>query len=181
MRRASRFMPPVLRQPPSWSWSGRFLLAAVACALLWILWAHPLAVCALATVLWGLVTVAGRQNEKHFARLVQERAGESICQFARSIDCRSVDTWVVRAVYEEVQAGLALGGMRLALRVTDRLHKDLRLDADDLDLSLVPDIAQRAGRDLSSTQGNPFYGKVSTVGDLVHFLNAQPRIQSAAA
>jgi hypothetical protein len=179
MRRASRFMPPVSRQPPPWRWVGRLLAAAVSCALLWVLWTHPLAVCASAIVLWGLVTVSDWLNEKHFARLMRARAGESICQFARSFDCRSVDTWVVRAVYEELQAGLALQGMRLPVRVTDRLQKDLRLDADDLDLLLVPDIAQRAGRELSCTQDNPFYGKVTTVGDLVHFLNAQPRLAVA--
>ncbi|WP_311773785.1 hypothetical protein [Acidovorax soli] len=153
----------------------------MAIASLWVVWTHPLAVCFLAIVLWGLVAVAGWLDARHFAQLAQERSGESICQFARSIDCRGVDTWVVRAVYEELQTGLPGQVGLFPLRVTDRLQKDLRLDADDLDLSLVPDIAQRAGRDLSSTQGNPFYGKVSTVGDLVHFLNAQPRIQSAAA
>jgi hypothetical protein len=176
MRRASRFMPPVSRQSPPWTWGGRTLVAAAACALLWALWAHPLAVCAFAIVLWGLVAISGWLDEKHFARLAQERAGESIGQFARSIDCRGVDTWVVRAVYEELQAGLPTRGTPLPLRVADRLQKDLRLDADDLDLSLLPDIARRAGRDLASTQGNPFYGKVTTVGDLVHFLNAQPRL-----
>ena len=181
MRRASRFMPPVSRQSPPLPWPGRLLVAAVVAALLWTLWLHPLAVGTSAAALWGLACVAGRLQERHFAQLMQERVGESICQFARSFDCRGVDTWVVRAVYEEVQSGLPGRAGPFPVRAGDRLLKDLRFDDDDLDLSLVPDIAQRAGRDLSSTQGNPFYGKVTTVGDLVHFLNAQPRIQAAAA
>lgn len=181
MQRASRFMPPVSQPSVPLPWSVRLLVWTASAVLLWALWNHPVFVCAAASVLWVGAVVSGGRDQKHFARLAQERSGESICQFARSIDCRSVDTWVVRAVYEELQAGLPGAGRSLPLRVTDRLRKDLRLDVDDLDLSLVPDIAQRAGRDLSSTQGNPFYGKVATVGDLVHFLNAQPHLQATAA
>ena len=81
----------------------------------------------------------------------------------------------MRAVYEELQACLAHHRGRFPLRVTDRLGVDLQIDGDELDLSLVQDIAQRTGRDLSSTHSNPFFGKVTTVGDLVNFFNAQPR------
>jgi hypothetical protein len=34
------------------------------------------------------------------------RAGEAICQFARSFDVRQTDTWVLRAVYEALQGHL---------------------------------------------------------------------------
>ena len=50
------------------------------------------------------------------------------------------------------------------------------LDPDDVDLSLAPDIAQRAGRSLDDTSRNPYFAKVHTVKDLVLFFNAQPRV-----
>ncbi len=179
MRKASRFMPKARR--PTLPWGERLFVAvatlALLGALLYALWAHPLTVCSVAAVLGTLFVVEGRRQEKHLAQWVQARSGESICQFARAIDCRKVDTWVVRSVYEELQRYYSARWV-LPLRATDRLEDDLRLDSEDLDDVLV-DMAQRAGRDLSCPQANPFYDRVTTVGDLVHFLNAQPRLATA--
>lgn len=150
------------------------MLAVFAAALLGALWVHPFAVGGSALVLGGVVAALGRREALRLARMAQSRAGESICQFARSIDCRRVDTWVVRAVYEALQRHLP-GAVAVPLRVTDHLQRDLRLDADDLD-DLIVDMAQRAQRCLAHTSGNPFFGKVATVGDLVEFLQAQPRL-----
>ncbi|RQO81616.1 hypothetical protein [Acidovorax sp. FJL06] len=172
-KQASRFMPPVAARPPL-RWPARFLIAMVALALLGVLWVHPFAVGGSALALGGLVAALGRREALRLARLAQSRAGESICQFARSIDCRRVDTWVVRAVYEELQGSLS-SAEPVPLRVTDHLQRDLRLDADDLD-DLIVDMAQRARRCLAHTSANPLFGKVATVGELVEFLHVQPRL-----
>lgn len=172
-------MPPV--QPRPVLWAGRLFIALLAGAGIWMLWAHPIAAGSVMAGVWVACAFQSHREGVRLNRLALDRKGESICHFAKSIDCRRLDTWVVRAVFEEVQAAMGHHGAVLPIRATDRLREDLHFDADDLDLSLVPDIAQRAGRDLSSTQGNPFYGKVTTVGDLVHFLNAQPRLQVAVA
>lgn len=155
-------------------WMGRLCLAGLGAAVLWALWTHPVAVGAWVGVLWCVNAFSRQWAQRHFAPLVQARAGQSICDFARSIDCRRVDTWVVRAVYEEVQSCVC-SGAALPLRVTDRLKEDLRLHADDVD-DIAMDVAARAGLDEASTDANPFFGKVATVGDLVEFLNAQPRL-----
>jgi hypothetical protein len=63
----------------------------------------------------------------------------------------------------------------------DNMTEDLRVDADDLDMDLVPHIAERAGRSLNDTRRNPLYGKVRTVRDLVAFLEAQPKWKSLAS
>ncbi|CAN7673342.1 hypothetical protein LJR118_005466 [Acidovorax sp. LjRoot118] len=177
MKPASRHMPRIKKPSATLAsrWLGYLLLAGLAGGFLWALWAHPVVVGALVALAMGGEAVSRAREKKHFARLLQTRSEESICHFARSIDCRDVDTWVVRAVYEELQACLAHHRAQFPLRVTDRLGANLQIDGDELDLSLVPDIAQRTGRDLSSTQANPFFGKVTTVGDLVNFFNAQPR------
>lgn len=151
---------------------------ALLCSLMFALWSHPIIVCCIAVALWALLIVEGRRHDKRLVQWVQARAGESICQFGRAIDCRKVDTWVVRSVYEELQRHHS-AKWTLPLRATDRIEEDLGLDWEDLDDVLVY-MAQRAGRDLAFTQSNPFFGKIATAGDLVHFLNAQPRIAAAA-
>lgn len=174
---ASRFMPPVAVHPPL-RWSARCVLVVMAVAFGAVFWMHPVAVGGPLLALGSLVAVLSRREALRLARMAQGRAGESICQFARSIDCRRVDTWVVRAVYEELQRSLS-AVVAVPLRLTDNLQSDLRLDADDLD-DLVVDMAQRARRSLADTSANPLFGKVITVGDLVEFLQAQPRLPTGS-
>lgn len=174
---ASRFMPPVAVRPPL-RWPARCFLAVMAVAFMAVFWKHPVAVGGSLLALGSLVAVLSRREALRLARMAQSRAGESICQFARSIDCRRVDTWVVRAVYEELQRSLS-AAVAVPLRLTDNLQRDLRLDADDLD-DLVADMAQRARRSLADTSANPLFGEVTTVGDLVEFLQAQPRLAASA-
>lgn len=164
---------------PASRWLGYSLVAGLVGGFLWALWAHPVVVGALVALAMGGEAVSRAREKKHFARLLHTRSEESICDFARSIDCRQVDPWIVRAVYEELQASLVHHRSRFPLRLADRLGTDLQIDGDELDLSLVPCISQRTGRDLSSTQANPFFGKVTSVGDLVSFFNAQPRFAAA--
>ena len=174
---ASRFMPPVAVRPPL-RWPARCFLAVMAVAFMAVFWSHPVAVGVTLLALGSLVAVLSRRETLRLAHMAQSRAGESICQFARAIDCRRVDTWVVRAVYEEVQRSLSVA-VAVPLRVTDHLQRDLQLDADDLD-DLVADMAQRARRSLADTSANPLFGKVTTVGELVEFLQAQPRLPISA-
>lgn len=42
-------------------------------------------------------------DKRREERLVADRQGESIGSFARSFDYRAIDTWIIRAVYEELQ------------------------------------------------------------------------------
>ena len=52
----------------------------------------------------------------------------------------------------------------------------LEIDDEDLDMDLVAEIGQRTGRSMENAEKNPYYGKVSTVEDLVLFFNLQPKI-----
>jgi hypothetical protein len=103
------------------------------------------------------------------------RGGESICSFARSFDTRHTDTWVIRAVHQEIQLLLSSHVPNFPVRASDSLLEDLRIDADELE-ELLLDIAMRSGRSLDRTESNPFYGKIHTVSDLVLFIAAQPRM-----
>jgi hypothetical protein len=82
---------------------------------------------------------------------------------------------VIRAVYEQLQAYLG-SNPQVPIRATDRLREDIPIDVEDLEMDLVPEIAQQTSRGLNETKSNPYYGKVKTVGDLVLFFNVQPKV-----
>jgi len=141
-----------------------------------------LAICLQPRLLWivaGLAVLGlwmAWRERRHLARLAAQRQGESICQFARAFARRTVDTWVIRAVYESLHGYL---GGQLPIRADDRLQQDLRLDGDDLDLDLLAEMARLSGRSLERTADNPWFDRVTTVRDLVTFLGHQPRLPAA--
>ncbi|MBD9426451.1 hypothetical protein IB232_14030 [Pseudomonas sp. PDM15] len=87
-----------------------------------------------------------------------------------------MDTWVLRAVYESLHGYL---GGRLPIRADDRLKQDLRLDDDDLDLDLLEEMARLSGRSLERTADNPWFDRVTSVRDLVLFLDHQTRLSAS--
>lgn len=123
---------------------------------------------------WTSVLFESRRLEQ----LAEGRNSESICAFARSFDCRAIDTWILRAVYETLQEFLA--APHFPLRASDRLSDDLAFDADDLD-ELADEIAERSGRTLENAEYNPLYSKVESVRDLVLFFTFQPASDVPAA
>src|SRR4051794_1910742 len=72
-------------------------------------------------------TVIRRRRMK---RLAAGRPGESICTFARSFKWRTIDTWIIRALYEELQTLCQTGCEPFPVRATDRLFEDLRIYPD---------------------------------------------------
>jgi len=106
---------------------------------------------------------------RRFKRLKEERKEESICTFARALPARDYDTWVVRAVYEELARMVPV-----PLRPLDLLDEDLGIDGLDLD-DTARVISHRCGRSLGDTKKNPMWGRVKTVEDVVLFLENQPK------
>jgi hypothetical protein len=159
MRLPSRNMPKRIVHK-----AARFgvLLIAGLLAFPGLIW-WPLALALPALVL--AATIADRQRCRNIAKA---RAGESICQFARSFDRKTVDPWVIRAVYEELSN-------EFPIRRSDSFYPDLRIDADDQD-DYFEVIALRLGRSLENSKDNPWFGKVETVGDFVFALQCQPKL-----
>ena len=146
-------------------WSGLLLAVWLQPQLLWIVAGLTLPGLGIA---W--------HERRHLAHLAAQRRGESICQFAHAFPRRQVDTWVLRAVYESLHGHL---GGRLPIRADDRLKQDLRLDDDDLDLDLLEEMARLSGRSLERTADNPWFDRVTSVRDLVLFLDHQPRLSAS--
>ena len=131
------------------------------------------------TVFFVLVSRHGLRGRSRIQDVAVSRNGQSICAFARDFDPRAVDTWIIRAVYEQIQNELKGVHQPFAVRADDRLKEDLLLDDDAVDMDLANEIAMRAGRSLAHTKNNPYFGKVKTVRDLVLFVNTQPTIHVA--
>lgn len=174
MRVASRHMPKYRAKPLGFV--GRGFLAALVAGATYLAFDQPkLAAAALAVLLAAiLLSLPAINRERTKLRmLAAAREGHSICEFAREFDLRSVDPWVIRAVYEQVQRQLAHVHPAFPLHASDRLKEDLFLDDDDLDMSIAVEVEQRTGRSLEKTSANPYLGKVRTVCDLVMFFQAQ--------
>lgn len=175
MRTPSRFMPqfPEEKSNPVVGW---LFAAAFFGALGALLVTYPIVF----GPLFAVMAIAVALEKRRFKRLVSSRGGESICTFARSVNARSLDTHVVRAVYEELGNVLGSRSALFPLRPSDKLfaRDGLNLESDDLEELLVA-IAFRANRSLESTQSNPYFGKVQTVSDLIQFLIAQPEVARA--
>jgi len=111
-------------------------------------------------------------DSRHRRRLLASRQDESICDFARSFDRGKSDTWILRAVYDELSRFISIDARPIAVRPADRCEEDLKIDPEDLD-DLAADIAFRARRSMDGGEQNPLYGKVKTVADIVTFFGMQ--------
>lgn len=171
MMRASRFMPKYARKR---YWPAWVALAILAFFPVYLILNHPFGTSAVLSLLVVISVVENKRRKAQLIALAESRSGESICEFARSFERKEIDTWVVRAVYEQLQRYLG-EDPSVPIRATDRLKEDLPIDSEDLELDLMAEIAQRTGRSLDNTIANPYYDKVRTVGDFVLFFNAQPR------
>ena len=112
-------------------------------------------------------------EKRRLKKIVEQRREDSICTFAKSFDCRTVDTRIIRAVHEELQHYYSSEASGFPIRATDSFEKDLRMDDGDLE-DIGIEIARRTQRSIENTEQNPLHGKVKTVADLVLFLNHQP-------
>jgi hypothetical protein len=173
MRRPSRLLPKVQTKPmPLGAW---VLLGLLAAALGFALWRQPFVALALVLLLFGVSACNWFLVRRHLQRLAAGRKSEDIGAFAKQFDVRKVDTWVIRAVYAELQEYLSSEVNAFPLRASDRLAEDLKVDQGDLEDIVACRVAERAGRSPKAEPTNPFYGNVRTVGDLVLFFNAQSR------
>ena len=170
MRTPSRRMPPAPERPEMGPFGvAIFLLVALAgpAGLIW--WYWPASLIALEGIVVAIF-LASAVSEPHDRPRAADRPGESICTFVRALDYRAIDTWIIRAVYEELNKD-----WNLPIRPSDRFSEDFGIVDEDLD-DLAEVAAYRCGRSLEDTASNPMADKVVTVRDLILFLGHQPRL-----
>lgn len=170
-------------QPRSPGLAPWIFLAIFLAALIYVAVSRPTGTAAFLLLLCGVFIASGREikrNAEQLRCLAAEREGQSICEFAREFDAREVDTWIIRAVYEQLQLQLTHTHPAFPIRASDRLKEDLLLDDDDLDMDIAVEVEQRTGRILDGSNANPYFGKVKTVRDLVMYFQAQPKFRGSA-
>ncbi len=148
------------------------LYAILSGILLWLIWEYPFLLL-LIPVIYLVDRIRHKKNKKHLSRLLENRRNYSICEFARHFEYRKIDTFVIRAVYEQLQNHMQTE--TFPILPTDDIFADLKIDEEDFEYDIVAEIAQRAGRSLDNVKHNPYYGKASIVENLVYFFNEQPR------
>jgi hypothetical protein len=141
-----------------------------------LLWNWPVATSLVSAAILVWTIAENRSWRRHLAAMAASRADEGICSFVRALPIRDLDTRVVRATFEEIQAYLRHGPRGFPLRPSDRLVEDLDIDPEDLE-DITVTIADRAGRTLEAYRANPRYAGMTTAEDLIAFLSAQPKAQ----
>ena len=165
-------MPKVNETPIS---AFGWLVVVVVLSLgAWVAWSQPATLLLIPAAL-VLSFLERRKLRKHFAELLRERESRSICTFARHFDRRRVDTWVIRAVYEQLQSHVASGSKEFPILPADDVFTDLKIDDEDFEFDVVYEIAERTGRSLEDSERNPYFGRANIVENLVLFFNEQPR------
>lgn len=172
MRTPSRLMPKFEYQPTTFV--GWLVIVPFVCFFLWLIWSFPY-VLFLIPVFVLIDVWDTKKRKKHFTLLLEGRENDSICTFVRHFEFRQIDTWVIRAVYEQLQNYMNNEKEDFPIRATDNVFEDLMIDEEDFEYDLVEEIAQRTGRSLENAESNSYYGKANIVENLVYFFNEQPK------
>ncbi|WP_415881286.1 hypothetical protein [Neptuniibacter sp. QD34_54] len=115
---------------------------------------------------------------EHFRmkRLSNERGEADICEYARSLEYRNVDTKIMREVWNELHLWLGkYDGKPFPIETEDTFESTYNMDPDDLD-EIYWAVANRLGIDTEHPENNPYFDKVTSVKNLVLFLHHQPRV-----
>ncbi|MBI1215919.1 MAG: hypothetical protein GC185_08895 [Alphaproteobacteria bacterium] len=120
--------------------------------------------CFVSASFFSAVMLSSLEAHKRSQKLAAERQEETICTFVRQLNCREVDTWIIRAIYEEF-----LDYFGYPPHLDDRFDK---IDPEDIE-ELAIEISERIGRPLEDTESNPQYGKVHSVRDMILFFTEQ--------
>jgi len=178
MRVSSRYMPSYEEAIGKKSqWMAYSFLAMFVVSIGYGIWNDPslgLFLLSIIFLVYIMGYLFGDDIEKQLEEKAKERKNEDIGTFARSIDYRNIDTWIIRAVYEEIQSEIMWENQNFPIRATDNLKKDLLLEDDAFD-SIINCVIARVGISDKDWEKNPYYGKLETVEDMILFFNAQSK------
>ncbi len=183
MRKDAAVRVPSRRMPTyeeTLTWRSKSIgYGILALLLLWLgygIWQDPEMVFVLVgiiAVIFAIGYFSSENTTEYFEALYRTREDEDIGTFARSLDYRNTDTWIIRAVYEELNSELPCD-KTIPLHPSDNLKEDLKLDDEDLEFVLER-IFARADISDEAIEKNPFYTKMETVADLVAFCDYQQK------
>jgi hypothetical protein len=118
----------------------------------------------------AIMALMSQNHQRYMGKLAAKRSNDSICTFARDLPAKEHDTWVVRAVYEELSQYCLM-----PILPADNFEADLKIDGEDLE-DIWMEISRRACRSMDGCERNSMYNKVQTVRDLICFVDLQPAL-----
>lgn len=151
------------------------ILIVILSIFLFTIYKEPLQGLFFIGVVLIISTISNKIEQRRLRKLALERKGEDIGSFARSFDFRKVDTWVIRAVYEELLEYMTFKDGVCPIRASDDLIKEIKTDYKLIDIFDI--VLYRTNRSPDDMESNPYYDRVSTVKDLVLFLDYQPKLE----
>lgn len=120
-------------------------------------------------------------HHRRIRSIALSRSNSDICAYARSFDYRNVDTKIMREVYNHVQAWAGkYEGVPFPVEADDCFKEIYKIHPDDLD-DIYLEIAQKLGISTESPELNPYWNKVTSVKNLVLFLQNQPKVKDSQA
>ncbi len=121
------------------------------------------------------ITVLIALNNRRMKKIAIERGNPDICSYARSFDYRNVDTKIMREVYNLVQEWAGkFDGIPFPVQADDSFDGIYKMDPDDID-EIYFSVTKELGISKENAEANPYYDRVETVKDMVHFLNEQSK------
>lgn len=126
-----------------------------------------------------VIVICGIIGHYRMKKIAVTRGDPNICEYARSFDYRSVDTKIIREVWNEVQINLGkFNGKPFPIKAEDMFEETYNMHPDDLD-EIYWAVADRLGIDTEQPESNPYFNQVTSVKNLVLFLHYQPRTGDA--
>jgi len=200
MKTASRFMPSKVFNRYSFGDAiGTTIFYMFVCCFLCLfiapafniplLWAE---IVILLITVFIVLSLISYDLKKH--KIFNSRPNDDIGTFTKDLNYRELDTWVIRATYEEISEYMKIKGKPFPIRPSDKLYLDLGLSCDNLH-DMVDNITSRIGRELEliediddliehekfeeneDNDNSPLhYTGACTVEDLIMYINKQPKI-----
>ncbi len=173
MRKPSRNMPPYEPTNDPLGITSWLFIIGLLSVFAYLIWQEPWLL-VIAPMVFSVSYFDNKRRIKKLAILLDERKEYSLCEFSRSFERHKVDTWIIRAVYEQIQEYVSFLDVKLPLKATDDIFELLEIDSEEFDIDILEEVSQRTGRSMENAERNPFYGKVQTLEDLVLYFNEQP-------
>jgi hypothetical protein len=174
LRPFSRHLPPLPLPNQPTPLIERLGLAGFAAGFIALTYYHPIPVIGFLVFTFAGGAIFHRIDTRRKLALAASRPGDPLCAFARAVDLRTVDSWVVRATFEALQPYFPEPLRPFPVLPTDRIKDFLHIEDEEVE-DIAKEIATRAGYSLEHTEQNPLHGEVVTVGDLIQFFTHQPR------
>ena len=111
---------------------GVGIFSSMLAFFIWQLYFAPMLLVVLLFVALFLYS-DNKKRKAYFQELLSKRECYSICEFSKYFNDKEIDTWVIRAVYEQLQNNLKSECKQFPVLPEDDIFVDLKIDDEDFE------------------------------------------------